>query len=108
MASYSAASAKTITTTNGTMDDTTLTQYGAVVQVANHSTSGSPIYCIIGKDAASTTTPTVAGDNAMVVLPGQVATFPYPVASPGNSVCVKTIVAAAQLCTIQVLTARAF
>lgn len=108
MASYSAASAKTITTTNNTMDDTTLTQYGAVVQIANHDSAGAPIYCIIGKDAASTTTPTVQGDNAMVVLPGQVATFPYPVASPGNSVCVKTIVAAAQLCTIQVLTARAF
>jgi len=106
MASDSAARALTFTTTNGSMDDTTLTEYGAVVQVVNHSTAGVPIYCIIGQTATTTTTPTVGGDNAFVVLPGTVASFPYPIASPGNSVCVKTIAAAAQLCTIQVLTAR--
>lgn len=108
MASYTAARAKTITTTNAAMDDTTLSDYGAIVQVANHSTAGVPIYCIIGQTAATTTTPTSQGDDAFVVLPGQVASFPYPIASPGNSVCVKTIAAAAQLCTIQVLAARAF
>ncbi len=108
MASDSAARALTFTTTNGSMDDTTLSDYGAIVQVANHSTSGVPIYCTLGQTAANTTTPTVGGDNAFVVLPGQVASFPYPIASPGNGVCVKTIAAAAQLCTIQVLAARAF
>lgn len=106
MAANTAHAAKTFTTTNGSADSCTLTEFGPVVQIANHSSAGVPIYATIGVTAAATTTPTSEGDNCFVVLPGQTLDLPYPPVGAGFSVCVKTIAAAAQKCTIQVLTTR--
>lgn len=104
---YDALRAVTFTTTNpADVDSVTLTEYGNTVQVVNHDAAGAPIYLTIGRDVDTTDTPSAAGDDCFVVLPGLAANFPYPVTSPGNSVCVKTICASGQLCTVQVLTFR--
>lgn len=105
MATYAATTAKSFTTSAGAFDDTTLTSYGANIQIVHRGTT-DPIYFTLGRTAATTLTPTVAGDNCMVVMPGQTATVPWPLVSAGGTVCVETICASAQGCTIQVLATR--
>lgn len=105
MASYSATTARSFTTSAGAFDDTTLSSYGANIQVVHRGTT-DPIYFTLGTTSATTLTPTVAGDNCMVVMPGQTITVPWPASSAGQTVCVETICASAQGCTIQVLATR--
>lgn len=103
-----AQSAKSYTQTAGAADDLVLRAYGAVIQIVHRGTT-DPIYFRLGATVAGVTDPTVAGDECMCVLPGQVATVPWPVTSSGHEgVAVKTICASAQPLTVQTLTARAF
>jgi hypothetical protein len=106
MASFTANTAKHYTTAaSPTIDDTTLSSYGAAIEVVHRGTT-DPIYFRLGRTAATTPAPALLGDNNFVVMPGRSVIVPWPAESAGATVCVETICASAQGCSIQVLATR--
>lgn len=89
MASYSAARAKHITLVAATMDDVTITGEYAQLTILNRDGS-NPIYVRYGRGAtaADIPTPTVAGDDT-IIIPANgsiVVDFPFRYATATNAI----------------------
>jgi hypothetical protein len=67
MAPYTVRQAKTQTLGAAVVDTVTLTGSFSAVEIVHHGTVANPIYANIG----ATGTPTVAGDDEEVILPGE-------------------------------------
>ncbi len=109
MAAYTPQTAAHKTLAASTVDSVLLQSFGAVIQVVHRTpASVTPIYFTTGATVATTTDPTVAGDNTFAVLPGFPIEVPWPAASDGAKCAVKLISAGTDAYSVQVLSPRKF